>query len=239
MISNPTELVGTYSPPLVALSVVIAIFASYTALDLAGRVTAARGRVRVLWTTGGAAAMGLGIWSMHYIGMLAFILPIPAFYNWPTVVLSLLAAMLASAVALFVASREFMSAWRIVVGSILMGAGIAAMHYIGMDAMRLAAMCYYDNAIVVLSVVLAIVISFVALWLAFLARVERRGGVWRKFRSAVVMGAAIPIMHYTGMAASTFVPSGEVPNLSHAVSISTLGMTGIVLVTILVLGLAV
>src|SRR6202167_2318120 len=114
--------------------------------------------------------MGLGIWSMHYIGMLAFILPIPVFYHWPTVVLSLLAAILASAVALYVVSRDFMSAWSTVVGSILMGAGIAAMHYIGMNAMRLAAMCYFDAALVALSVVLAIAISFIALSLVFRAR---------------------------------------------------------------------
>src|SRR6202049_3021783 len=135
MISNHIALVGSYRLGLVALSVVIAICASYAALDLAGRVTAARGRVRVLWTMGGATAMGLGIWSMHYIGMLAFRLPISVFYNWPTVVLSLLAAILASAVALYVVSRELMGAWRAVAGSIPMGAGIAAMPYIGMDAM--------------------------------------------------------------------------------------------------------
>jgi PAS domain S-box-containing protein len=239
MLSDPAALVGSYNSRLVALSVVIAVFASYAALDLAGRVTAARGRVRSLWLLGGASAMGLGIWSMHYVGMLAFSLPIPVLYNWPTVVLSLLVAMLASAVALYVVSREFMGAWRAVVGSILMGVGIAAMHYLGMDAMRLAATCRYDIALVALSVVLAIVISFVALWLAFHARVERRGGGCRKIASSLVMGAAIPTMHYAGMAAANFVPTGEVPNLSHSVNVSILGMTGIVMVTLLVLGLAV
>ena len=239
MISNHIALVGSYSLGLVALSVVIAICASYAALDLAGRVTTARGRVRVLWTMGGATTMGLGIWSMHYIGMLAFRLPIPVFYHWPTVVLSLLAAILASAVALYVVSRERMGAWRAGVGSIPMGGGIAAMHYIGMDAMRLAAMCHYDNALVALSVVLAIVISFVALWLAFLSRVEKSGGAWQKIGSAVVMGATIPVMHYTGLAAASFMPWGEAPNLSHAVDISALGMTAIVMMTLMVLGLAV
>ncbi|MGH9690200.1 MAG: MHYT domain-containing protein [Candidatus Acidiferrales bacterium] len=231
--------VGWYDYRLVSLSVVIAIFASYAALDLAGRVTAARDGARALWLMGGASAMGLGIWSMHYIGMLAFSLPIPVLYDWPTVVLSLLAAILASVVALYVVSREQMGAWRAVAGSIPMGVGIAAMHYIGMDAMRLSAMCHFDTALVVLSVVLAIVISFVALWLAFLARVERRDGAWRKITSAVVMGAAIPVMHYTGMAAASFMPSATAPDLSHAVSISALGATGIVMVTLLVLGLAI
>src|ERR1700680_3916939 len=104
-------LATSYDPRLVALSVVIAISASYTALDLAGRVTAARGRARVIWLIGGAAAMGLGIWSMHYIGMLAFTVPVAVFYDWPTVLLSLIAAILASVVALYVVSRERMS-WR-------------------------------------------------------------------------------------------------------------------------------
>ena len=141
MISNHIALVGSYSLGLVALSVVIAICASYAALDLAGRVTAARGRVRVLWTMGGATAMGLGIWSMHYIGMLAFSLPVPVLYDWPTVLASLLAAILASAVALYVVSRRRMRVWSAGLGSLLMGAGIAAMHYVGMEAMRVQAMC--------------------------------------------------------------------------------------------------
>src|ERR1700687_2585552 len=130
-------LASSYDPRLVALSVVIAICASYTALDLAGRVTAARGRSRGIWLIGGAAAMGLGIWSMHYIGMLAFSVPVAVFYDWPTVVLSLIAAILASAVALYVVSRERMSWRRGVAGSVVMGAGIATMHYTGMAGVGL------------------------------------------------------------------------------------------------------
>src|SRR3984893_8847613 len=114
---------GTYDYRLVALSVLIAVLASYAALDLAARVTAAQGRIQFAWLLGGAAAMGTGIWSMHYIGMLAFSLPIPVLYDWPTVVLSLLAAVLASAVALYVVSRQRMGAWRAVAGSIPMGFG--------------------------------------------------------------------------------------------------------------------
>src|ERR1700752_284143 len=102
------NLIGSYNYSLVALSVLIAIFASYAALDLAGRVTAAGGWIRAVWLLGGAGAMGTGIWSMHSIGMLAFTLPIPVAYHWPTVLLSLLPAILASAVALGVASRQKM-----------------------------------------------------------------------------------------------------------------------------------
>src|SRR5437867_6963373 len=94
------NLIGSYNYALVALSVLIAMFASYAALDLASRVTAAGGWTRAVWLLGGAGAMGTGIWSMHYIGMLAFILPIPVAYHWPTVLLSLLAAILASVIAL-------------------------------------------------------------------------------------------------------------------------------------------
>src|ERR1700691_5475650 len=132
-------LSGSYDYRLVVLSVIIAIFASYAALDLASRVTAARGWARSAWLGGGAIAMGLGIWSMHYIGMLAFSLPVPVLYDWPTVLASLMAAILASAVALYVVSRQRMQVWSATFGSLFMGAGIAAMHYIGMEAMRVPA----------------------------------------------------------------------------------------------------
>jgi two-component system sensor histidine kinase/response regulator len=230
---------GSYDYRLVALSVLIAILASYAALDLAARVTAARGRIRFAWLWGGAAAMGTGIWSMHYIGMLAFSLPIPVLYDWPTVLLSLLAAVLTSAIALFIVSRQRMGSLAATVGSVIMGAGIATMHYTGMAAMRLPAMCHYSSAVVALSVVLAIVISLVALWLTFRLRNDVKGAWLPKIASAVLMGAAIPVMHYTGMAAAGFTFTGEQPDLSHAVSVSSLGITGITIVTFMVLGLAV
>jgi len=228
---------GSYDYRLVALSVIIAILASYAALDLAGRVTSAQGKARFLWLNGGAIAMGFGIWSMHYIGMLAFRLPTAVQYDWPMVLASLLSAILASVVALYVVSQQRMGHLRAVAGSMVMGAGIAAMHYIGMGAMRLAALCRFDPSLVALSVALAIAISFVALWLAFLAREEKKGGVWRKLASAAVMGAAIPIMHYTGMASASFVASSVAPDLSHAVSISEHGTAEITIVTIMILGL--
>src|ERR1700722_9788152 len=101
-------LAGFYDYRLVALSVLIAMLSSYAALDLGGRVTASRGKLRLIWLAGGASAMGMGIWSMHYIGMLAYTLPVPVLYDWPTVLLSLLAAVFASAIALFVVSRNKM-----------------------------------------------------------------------------------------------------------------------------------
>ena len=167
------NLMGSYNYALVALSVLIAIVAAYAALDLAGRVTAAGGWTRAVWLLGGAGAMGTGIWSMHYIGMLAFVLPVPVAYHWPTVLLSLLAAILASVVALGVVSRQKMGWFRALAGSVLMGAGIASMHYIGMAAMRLPAMCLYDFRIVAASILVAVVVSVVALLLAFRLRADR------------------------------------------------------------------
>src|SRR6266852_2099449 len=232
------NLIGSYNYPLVALSVLIAMFASYAALHIAGRVTAAGGWTRVVWLLGGAGAMGTGIWSMHYIGMLAFILPIPVAYHWPTVLLSLFAAVLASVVALGVVSRQKMGWFRALAGSFLMGAGISSMHYIGMAAMRLPAMCQFNSFLVILSVVFAVLISLAALWITFHFRDEKTGIGGKKLAGAIVMGAAIPVMHYTGMAAARFTPSGMPAETLHAVSISTLGTFGIAAVTFIVLGLA-
>src|ERR1700683_691347 len=138
-----TPLAGFYDFRLAAVSVLICISAAYAALDLGGRVTAAHGRSRTAWLVGGSAAMGLGIWSMHFTGMLAVHLPIPVAYYWPTVLLSLLAAILGSVLALRVVSREEMGRAQALTGSILMGSAIAGMHYIGMAAMRLPRGSHY------------------------------------------------------------------------------------------------
>jgi NO-binding membrane sensor protein with MHYT domain/GAF domain-containing protein len=223
---------------IVALSVLIAMLASYAALDLAGRVTAAGGWTRAVWLLGGAGAMGIGIWSMHYIGMLACMLPVPVAYHWPTVLLSLFPAILASVIALYVVSRQKMGAFQAFAGSVLMGAGIASMHYIGMAAMRLPATLQYDSFLVVLSVVFAVLISLAALWITFHFRDEKTEIGWRKTAGAVLMGAGIASMHYIGMAAASFTPSGIPADLSRAVSISALGTAGIAAATLIVLGLA-
>src|SRR5207249_7088897 len=159
--------------------------------------------------------------------------------DWPTVLLSLLAAVFASAVALFVVSRKQMGSIRAFAGAAIMGGGISAMHYIGMAAMRLPASCSYDPLMLTLSVVLAIVISLVAVWLTFRFREDRKATGWWKAASAIVMGAAIPVMHYTGMAAARFTPSAVISDTSHAVSTSSLGIVGVSAVTLLVLGVAV
>jgi len=124
-------------------------------------------------------------------------------------------------------------------GSVIMGGGIAAMHYIGMAAMRLTAVFRFHPLLVILSVVFATVFSFAALMLAFDLREETRGTASRKTVAATVMGAAVSAMHYTGMASASFMPSAVAPNLSPAVSVSELGSAGIVLVIFIVLGVAV
>lgn len=118
---------------LVALSYVVAVFASYTVLDLAGRVFSTLGRARTAWLAVGAFAIGTGIWSMHLTGMLAFIMPMTVRYDTLTTLLSMVVAILASRLALFVVSRESMGVRRLLIAGPVMGIGIASMHYTGME----------------------------------------------------------------------------------------------------------
>jgi diguanylate cyclase (GGDEF)-like protein/PAS domain S-box-containing protein len=218
-------MTGSYDYRLVVLSVAFALLAAYAAIDLADRVTATRGWAKALWLTGGATAMGLGIWTMHYIGMLALVLPVPVLYHYPTVVLSLLVAIAASAVALFTVSRERLGVTPEIAGAVVMGGGIAAMHYIGMAAMRLPATTEYAWSLVALSVVLAMGVSLAALSLIF--RVPPHRTRARKVIGAMLMGSAIPLMHFTGMWAVTFRASAVAPDLTNAVGISSLGIAAI------------
>jgi PAS domain S-box-containing protein len=231
-------MLGSYDYRVVVLSVVIALLASYAALELAGRLTAARGGAWLGWLAGGAIVTGIGIWSMHYTGMLAFTLPVPVQYHWPTVLLSLLLGILSSAVALFVVSRPRMGPLRAWTGGAFQGGGIALLHYTSMAAMRLAGMCSYSVPLVTLSVALSIAFSLMSLWLTFRLRDEVRGRLPRKFASVTLMGAGISIMHYTAMAAASFTSSEDAPDLSHAVRISSLGTAGIGAVAVLVLVVA-
>jgi len=229
---------GSYDYRLVTLSVIIAVLAAYAALDLAGRVTTARGRARLLWLTGGAVAMGIGIWAMHYIGMEAFSLPVRVLYDWPTVLISLLAAILASAVALLTVSRPTMGRVRMVGGGVFMGSGIAAMHYIGMEAMRLPAMCAYSPWLVALSVVVSVAISCVALHLTFALREHLATASLRRMISGFLLGLAIPAMHYVGMAAVRFMPMPAMSGpVFHAIDVSRFTVVSVALVTLLILGI--
>jgi PAS domain S-box-containing protein len=232
-------MTGTYNYGLVALSLIVAVSASYAALDLARRVTFARGRARYLWLNGGAATMGIGIWPVHYLGMLAFRPPVPIEYDWHTVALSFLAAILASLIALYVVSQKTMGVVQTLLGSLFMGGAIASMHYIGTAAMRLpAVVAHYSITPVLLSIFLAVVISLVALVLMFRFRSDTISWSWQKGGSALVMGSAITVMHYTSMGTASFTsstPSSE--DLPHALSITSVGTVEIIVVTLMVLGL--
>jgi len=181
-------LIGHYTYPLVLISVLVAILASYTTLDLAGRIASARGRARMLWVCGGALSMGVGIWSMHFIGMLAFTLPIQLAYDIPLTLLSLLITILSSGFALWLVSHDHVPLSNILVGALVMGLGSSAMHYTGMAAMRMQPGIDYDPNLVGLSVLIAVTASAAALAIAVRLRKETpyvrlaRGG------AAVVMG---------------------------------------------------
>ncbi|MBT2372964.1 EAL domain-containing protein [Pseudomonas fluorescens] len=197
-------LTGSYSPALVLISLFVAILASYTALDLTGRIATTKGRAVYLWMSGGALAMGVGVWSMHFIGMLAFRLPINLGYDVGITFLSLLIAVLSSGFALWLVSQPRLPAWQLALGALIMGSGISAMHYTGMAAMRMTPGIDYDPTLFGASLLIAVGASAAALWIAFNLRRNTpyvrlaRGG------AAIVMGVAIVGMHYTGMAAARF-----------------------------------
>ena len=201
-------LIGSYDFALVFLSLCVAILASYTALDLAGRIASAVGAARVLWIGGGAVAMGIGIWSMHFVGMLAFSLPIDLGYDLAITLLSLAIAMLASGFALWLVSQPELPAWHLGLGAVAMGAGIGAMHYIGMAAMRMQPGIVYDPLLFALSLLIAVAASGAALLIAFRLRHHTRHVRLLRGGAAVIMGFAIVGMHYTGMAAANF-PEGS------------------------------
>jgi len=196
---------SVYNSWLVGLSVCVAMAVSYTALRLAARIAISERPAERLWLAAGALAMGVGIWSMHFIGMLAFSLPIPLAYDIPTIIVSLAIAVLTSGFALGLTSGRQLTLPRLAGGAMAMGTGICAMHYTGMAAIDVVPGIAYDPALVALSMIIAVTASFVALWLFFKLR-DGRSHLQRLARiaAAIVMGLAICGMHYTGMAAARF-----------------------------------
>ena len=195
---------ASYSPSLVFISLCVAILASYTALDLAGRIATARGRTVYLWMSGGALAMGFGVWSMHFIGMLALQLPLELGYDLGLTVWSLLVAILSSGFALWLVSQPRLPALQLLFGALVMGAGISAMHYSGMAALRMQPGIDYDPALVGLSLVIAVGASAAALSIAFRLRKHTPYVHLVRAGASIIMGVAIVGMHYTGMAAANF-----------------------------------
>ncbi|AMM16837.1 hypothetical protein AX768_22560 [Burkholderia sp. PAMC 28687] len=202
-------LVGSFDSLLVLFSFIVAVLASYTALDLVGRISSA-GRVSARWwLCGGALAMGLGVWSMHFVGMLAFHLPIKLGFDFGLTVVSLLIAVASSLLALWIASRDNLPGKHLVLGALLLGGGIAAMHYTGMAALQMEPGIVYIPALVAASVAIAVTAAGAALWIAF--RLRAYSSRVRSYRvgAALVMGGAVVAMHYTGMAAARF-PLGSI-----------------------------
>src|SRR6202022_687024 len=165
------------------LSILVASFASYVALDLGGRIRVSRGWVRLGWLTTAAVAMGGGIWSMHFIAMLAFLMPMPVSFDGELTALSLLVAIAVTAVGFYVMGTRDATRLQDALSGLFMGIGIVGMHYTGMAAMRMSADLSYDRLFVALSVIIAIGASTTALWLAF-----RTSALWQRMVAAVIMG---------------------------------------------------
>jgi len=201
-------MIATYNYWLVLLSVVVAVSASFVALDLASRIAAHKGQKAArVWLAGGAISMGTGIWSMHFIGMLAYRLPIPLSYDVGNTLLSLAIAILATGFALYWASRAILNWHSLPVGALLMGLGIASMHYVGMAAMRMEPPIRYEPWLFSFSLLIAVAASVVALWCISRMRLDTiMSAFWRKTGSALIMGSAFYAMHYAAMAAADIAP---------------------------------
>ena len=200
---------GVYNLPLVLLSLIVAIFASFMAFNVAGQaaVTEEKSRKNILLGTG-SLALGGGIWSMHFLGMTAFDLCLPVDYNVSITALSALPGIAAAWVALNLLIRSKITVHEIVIGGILVGAGIGTMHYSGMAAMEMAPLLRYDLPIFLLSIVVAVALAMLSLWIKFgITAATKSKDLLGKHvvLASVVMGLAIAGMHYTGMAAARFV----------------------------------
>ncbi len=196
----------SYSLGLVLFSIVVATLGAYVAVEIAQRVRATHGRRRILWTCGGALALGLGIWSMHFVGMLALQLPVLIWYDALFIFLSAVAAIVGCAIAFIIFNRATVSRWLLVLASVFMGLAIAGMHYIGMAGMRMSAYVSFDPLIVAASLGVAIIFSFAALALTRnLIDTPMRPRAWlKKAGASLLLGFAVTGMHYTGMAAAQF-----------------------------------
>ena len=227
----------TYDPLLVALSYVISVFGSYTALQLAIAIPQARTWGAIIGSViGAAAALGGGaIWSMHYIGMIAADMGMPVAYDPIFTLASLVLAILAPAIGLLIVGRSDGGPLNLPLGGVLTGLGVALMHYTGMAAMVMPAKISYDTTLFWASIVIAIVAATVALWLAFNLR-----GRLQRFGSAFVMGIAVCGMHYTGMYALKLEKTKDVITdsgiaLSPAnMAYSVFGITAVILTLLLI-----
>ncbi len=206
-----TSVQGRFNPILVVLSLAIAGLASYTALLIAERVHASENRrIRYAWLGAGAFAMGTGIWAMHFVGMLAFKLPMTVNYNLFLTCMSILPAILASSAALHFLNASEISFWRMTLGGLLMAVGIGTMHFLGMAGMVMDAELLYDPALFMISIAFAHLLATFGLYSKFVpVNHHWITGAQRNFVSALAMGSSICAMHYTAMSSAHFIP-GEV-----------------------------
>ena len=194
-----TILHGQYDLRLVALSCIIATFASFASLNLAGRIRSSTGGARLVWLGSAALALGGGIWSMHFVAMLAFSMPVTISYDFWWTFGSMVAAVLAVGIGYALIAFGSLKPARLLLAGALTGSGVVVMHYTGMGAMLMQATTTYDTLLYAASIAIAVTAATVALWLSF-----KLNGMWMKAGASGVMGAAIAGMHFTGMAAATF-----------------------------------
>ncbi|KMK03813.1 membrane protein [Pluralibacter gergoviae] len=195
-----------YNPLLVVISFVIAILAAWTALSMAGRVSTSRGKTAAFWLTGGGVSMGIGIWSMHFIGMMAMDNAMLMHYSLWLTSLSMIVAIASSLFALWLVSVDRLSPRRLLPGSLVMSTGIVVMHYTGMAAIEVSSPIIWHYGWVIASVIIALLASFSALWLTFRLRLEAAQVALMRFGAAILMGIAIAGMHYAGMMAAQMPP---------------------------------
>lgn len=232
----------SWDPVLIAISYLVAFIATFVALDSAGKIPLSSRTAALFWRIAGGVTLGIGIWSMHFIGMLSMQMPMMMSYDLWLTLASLGVAVVASATALNIAvAGKKLSPFRLIFATAILSAGVVSMHYIGMAALMLDGSIIWDSRLVGLSVVIAVVASGTALWLAFRLRDKRKGVFIDRIIAAFVMAAAICAMHYTGMSAAQFqemahtLPGGigEL-GLSIWVSVTTLCLLGVMLIISLI-----
>lgn len=228
----------SWDPVLIGISFVVAFIASFIALDSAGKVAISSRRESTFWRLSGGATLGMGIWSMHFIGMLAMKMSMPINYHFSLTAFSFLIALISATLAINIAiSGQTLSTRRLIVATSLLSTGVVAMHYVGMVAIVEHVAIRWQFSLILLSVVIAIIASGIGLWLAFHLRQNTRRALINRLIAALVMALAIASMHYTGMGAATFTHFGHTAHdglstleLSIWVCAITLVILGIMLV---------
>jgi PAS domain S-box-containing protein len=238
MISPSAALSGSYDYFEITRSLLVAIAASYAGLDLAQRTISTKGRVRLAWLSSGAAAMGVCIWAVQFKGILVFHLPVPVEYRWPQILASLFLAIFTSAGALHIASRRQMGSVEALTGAAVLSGGIAGVHYIFLSTLKSPSVAHFSPRLVVISILLPILFSWVALLMAFAPRKDGRWPVRVRLGSAAVMGIGIAAMRYTSMAATSFVPALPA-TFPHPAGISELGDNGGAIAALIIITVAI